>query len=51
MCGTVIQRIQDNNRSAFGKLCAFVTSASPHRCSTPDNSSADFDFLVDIAFH
>lgn len=39
---------KDNNRCAFGKFCAFVTSASSHRCSTPDNSSTNFDFLVDI---
>ena len=42
---------KDNNRSAFGKFCAFVTSASSYRCSTPDNSSTNFDFLVDIPFH
>lgn len=42
---------KDNNRCAFGKSCTFVTSASFHRCSTPDNFSTNFDFLVGIPFH
>jgi hypothetical protein len=42
---------KDNNRCAFGKFCAFVTSASSDRCSIPDNFSPSFDFLVDIPFH
>ena len=42
---------KDNNRYAFGKFCAFVTSARSHRCSIRDNFSTNFDFLVDIQFH
>ena len=42
---------KDNNGCAFGKFYAFVTSASSHRCSTPDKFSTNFDFLVDIPFH